>query len=692
MNRQKRLSWIGIIAFLAGCTSPLGFCDQSQPCPDGSYCVVEKKSTGICVWGKLGEEGVTIPDIRFEVPGGEISNGEKTAKPLLRIQVDVYGASTSIDIQVEEPGGGKRVLECMKQETSQGQHQRLECTPIAEREGGYRLAVEASNAQGRAVENFSWHFEKRALQVQILLEKKKEWERDDTLHAQLQVLDEVDLAGVELFAGERRTLSEPCRAGMDFFPSPNTVCFALSLVELSDLPHGPYALELRAESVDKAGNHASKSQVFDIQISRRLWTLDLAGGLLSTTGVVTRKGELVLLRREGAETSVVGINTHGQEKVWRSGLPDPGIAQLLLGNHQGKDVLLVNCVSNSVIGNGFFVVDMQLMGKPLTTVCTNLARVEGNWALLQSGADKDLVVARKVSGSNGSVLEACRFRFGLTGLSWSFHCEASGVLPPEGSSNSEIMVRQTSEGVARVFIGSQEHHWCAMEWSDENGWSEGCVAQGPSVAGLVQVRLELLGPEQLWVTLFREDNTSVVKNFGGNTGFEEVGVWHSLYPRLVDTGGELIAKADKTKEPGVLRFSADGQLLHQRGVQIGDIVLMEGGELIFPTEKEGELGVSCIKADMRPCWSETNTSEGGYGQVLGVLPLSPTRSIAVFWDGRGSNNDFVSNGGIIAGFLVDSPGLKKDAPWPMRKHDPCLSFNASTPVDGCWGEAKMWLQ
>jgi len=63
----------------------------------------------------------------------------------------------------------------------------------------------------------------------------------------------------------------------------------------------------------------------------------------------------------------------------------------------------------------------------------------------------------------------------------------------------------------------------------------------------------------------------------------------------------------------------------------------------------------------------------GYGSLMAILPVSSTRSIVI-----------VGHDGDVMGILVDSPGLKTDAPWPMLGHDLCHSYNLSVPVDNCW--------
>jgi hypothetical protein len=262
----------------------------------------------------------------------------------------------------------------------------------------------------------------------------------------------------------------------------------------------------------------------------------------------------------------------------------------------------------------------------------------------------------------------------------------------------------------QVFVGSTKQHWCALEWREagearwgepqgKKGWSPGCVAQGPDVTDAPE-NLSLLasGFEHLWVVYEKyektddgeDDNkdsdeddgdtkkTKWVQSFNLKTGLSTT--WDVSHldglSLLVDVNDELVVSTT-TIQPVIQRYSADGKLLFERRLKnsymhtkVQSMGLLEGGILLLPGEDASML---CLKSDLSACWESSDEVDVG-GRFLGILPLSPTRSVAVF----GYDEDYV------AGFLVDSPGLKKDAPWPIHGHDLCRTNNLSVPVDNCW--------
>jgi hypothetical protein len=266
-------------------------------------------------------------------------------------------------------------------------------------------------------------------------------------------------------------------------------------------------------------------------------------------------------------------------------------------------------------------------------------------------------------------------------------------------------VVRTPEG-ARVFVGSLKHHWCALEWREagearwgepqgKNGWSQGCVAKGPQVAGadLSSAYIWRLGAEHFWAFYSGENGNKMhewMQSFNLKTGAEmakDVFFWNSWASPLVDSQDEWIApirlsSVDAESKTSTIRsllqrYLADGNLLFEREVQVGttSIALMEGGNFLLPSK---DFGLTCLKPDFSDCWEGAAEADGD-GHFLGVLPLSPTRSIVVL--GYEENR--------VSAFLVDTPGLKKDAPWPIYGHDLCRSNNLSVPVDNCWEGPKL---
>jgi len=675
------------LALLAGfgCT-PANTCSVNEDCPEGSHCRL-KKNLGLCIWGKASAENplLTVPDIRFRT---ELSPHDKTAKSSFKIQVDVYGAPKGTSTWFETPQG-KQPLACTERVEAHGERRHLECLPKALVEGSHGLAVEASNAHTSVAERFAWSFEKRPLNVQLLLEEKSKRAvlRDDKLYVQLQAdAGDIDLSGIELFAGtgpRQRALRTACQLEFGFPPLPNAVCFEVSLADFPELPHGVYGLELTAQLVDKEGNHAAKSQNFNIQVSRRLWLSQLK---THSTGVTTREGLLWLVTRQESEgvwkSFLVALDARGDEKYSQ---PLPYFSEtgnLLLGNNAGMDVVLTHC-SVSDKQHGFYVNNAQT-GNPFSGECLNLQTTAGlPFALLQSGPQKNVVVVRRVLDSDAerSYLEACPIA-----LWGNFPCARSLPLPDTWNNElGNILVRQVREGVARVFVSSQEQHWCAMEWSAANGWVQesfggtNCIEEGPASTGWPEV--QFLSAEHLWVSsstyapnnhwLTRFDKNAVLEatlNFGGYASY-----------LLMDANNELIAGNNARLQ----RVSASGERLHEKTMWAYErgTGLMEGGELLFPAQDNHIL---CVKSDFSDCWPGSTPKESSYGQLLGIIPLSSTRSVAVFSEG----DNEPGFGGHIAGFLIDSPGLKKDAPWPLWGHDLCRSNHANVPVDNCWDGPK----
>jgi len=232
-------------------------------------------------------------------------------------------------------------------------------------------------------------------------------------------------------------------------------------------------------------------------------------------------------------------------------------------------------------------------------------------------------------------------------------------------------------GVARVYTVSSSHYWCATEWSNDNGWGSPCGTQGPVRPATTDVHSMygsslFSGAEHMWAfDSFYGWPQRLVQSFENSTStFLGNPVLMDGFFIRVDAGDQLIV-AD---EYHMRRYSAVGDLLasRERGIEIHSeyyITLLEGGMVVYPNS---EGSVVCLKPDLRNCWPNMNTVGNG-GTFMGILPVSSTRSVVVFGDG--------SN---LIGTLVDSPGLNKDAPWPMHMHDLCRTNNVSVPTDNCW--------
>jgi len=666
-----------------GCSLP-GSCSKSEDCPEGSHCFKNK----ICVWGKASPDNpnLTVPDVRFRT---QLNPHDKTAKSSFNIQVDVYGAPKGVDIWLETPHE-KQTLECAERVEAKGERRHLDCVPKVQAEGSYALAAQASNAYASTLERFAWRFEKRPLHVQMLLEEKSQHGlfRDGLLYVQLQAdVSDIDLSSIELFAGDtgyrQRASRKACQLDFGFPLLSNAVCFEVSLSEFPDLPHGAYGLALTAQLVDKEGNHAAKNEKPVIQISRRLWTSEMK---THSPGVVTREGLLLFVTREWdgmeVEDFLVAINAKGERK-WREQIPFfMGSLMLAPSRHSGSDVVISSCDASG--GTGFFVATTSGYASKRTCKVPRMSDYE--FALLQSGP----VVMRRIAldfPPQTFALEACR----VDAWNDGFSCELSGPLPTAGTyDRGKMLVRQTREGAARVIVSSEERHWCVMEWKDKgenvNGWTPGtpgnlgCVESGPPVVEFAdRIELELLSTEHFWVSSLNRATGYWLQRFDQNAVLKSaLNLYNSHVSLLLaDTNDALIVSAKDNK---LQRLSASGELLYSRdNMRAFDIGLgmVEGGDLIYPGRN---VGISCLKSDLKDCWPGANPEDTEIGWLLGILPMSSTRSVAVFAAGEINPN----LGGPVSGFLIDSPGLKKDAPWPMYGHDLCRTNNASVPIDNCW--------
>jgi len=647
---------------------------------------------GICIWGKMSAEGKMVPDIRIQLAEGEkeLSESGRMNREVLKLRIDVYGASQGVEMQLEIPGESRQSFSCTQlSEESNGERRRLECVLRNEREGKHKLTVNAHGTQGSTTEEFSWTYDITPPSIQeITLPNQRSWGRDDTLYMQVWLEGaggDVDWEGSEIFAGGLQVTRADCP--LNVVASPQAECLAVPLSELPDLPHGDYELRLKARLVDEAGNENNLIwQELKVPISRVAWGLNL--DMEVRTGGVTREGWFLFFAaewRDGrSEYFLATVDANGKP-VWRTKVLDFEFGDgLLLGNHRGTDVVLASCfVEEGGSTRGGIYVANAKTGDSLSD-CTNLLggdyAVGPFWALLQGGPGKDLVVAREFRSAADHVLGACRFI--QDAAAGRFECEPSGTLPgaeDQQTSHDKFLVRQTPAGAVQVWVGSRVQHWCALQWQDQgrsvNGWSPGragspvCFEQGPAVtAHWIRAQPQFLSSAYFWLD-GDEGVQSIHLETGSIKNFPNVST-----PLLLDTHDELIAGSNL--DGSLQRFSVNGNLLGQNAVKFVEhdgIGLMEGGTLMVAGT---DSHVFCLKPDLSACW-EGDFTLGAPASLLGVLPKSSTRSIAVFTYPTYTPDR-------VVGFLVDTPGLKKDAPWPIKGHDPCRSFNASVPVDKCW--------
>ncbi|MCL2011783.1 MAG: hypothetical protein FWG75_03200 [Cystobacterineae bacterium] len=441
---------------------------------------------------KPGIENSAAPEVHFRVSEGELNEYAQTTRARLKIQVDVYGAEHGAAFRVVEPDAYTHSLQCtaLDMEPPKTLHQRWECMPATSGEcgslrplleGSYRLEVEARGKHGSTVKHFAWSYEKKLLQMH--LEDKEEWGRDDALYVQLEGREETVWNRIELFADEggfHRLVRTACPRSLPAKPS--SQCFKVPLSALPGLPHGPYKLNLTVKFVDKAGHRRSHTRSFNIRINRQLWSLSSLPPWPASVAV-TREGLLLSITRwsdstgMALESFLMAINAKGEE-VWRTKLPDTAMG-LRLGNHRGLDVVLTNCFKYRDREHKGFLAFNAKTGEALSEACIDAQSDASISAIVQSGPDKDLVVLRSSSKGADNAWELCRFVRPHASSPWGFRCGEPKILPKTEGMGSVV---RTPEG-ARVFMGSLKHHWCALEWKDKKKgrenetWTQGCILQ-----------------------------------------------------------------------------------------------------------------------------------------------------------------------------------------------------------------------
>ena len=543
----------------------------------------------------------------------------------------------------------------------------------------------ASSSRGKEASSSS--LAAMPLEVGMVLEEKEAWGRDEALHVQLEGNPRIDWSKTELWAGEgrqHRATRTDCPQSLP--AKPHAECFGIQLSALPDLPHGKHVLHLEAVLQDKAQNQATQSRDMDIHISRRLWTLPI----LAYGNVVTREGLLLFVTHEptGFPQFLVALQADGKEK-WRAKYTSVEFQGLWLGNHRGRDVVLADCSYHAeddggaeLMHSGIYVYDAKT-GEALVS-CDN-PKSAGHLTLLQGGPDKDLVFARRIFISlNTSALEACRLDLTAKDLAdKSFRCTSTKSPTQFGN----LFARQDAP-VVKLFQASHTRHWCALTWSDTEGFGPHCQEKGPAGRNMTNAHAMLLGLNHMWVS-YEESS----KRAWGETWVRSLGLsaeakafapvsLSEMLPELVDANDELIATA---KGDMLRRFSADGKLLFQKEISTSGLALMEGGHLVAIDKKQGLLW---LKPDFSEAWAmPTSMHNDG---LMGVMPTSPTRSVVVVSHSEEGEKKWERKY-YLTGVLVDSPGLKKDAPWPIDGHDLCRSNNVSVPVDNCWDGPKPFL-
>ncbi|MCL2178545.1 MAG: hypothetical protein FWB81_03915 [Cystobacterineae bacterium] len=692
MMSRHRLVYMACICLVGvvgvGCPSPKGVCTEEKgwECPDGSYCM-RGIEDGLCIWGKLGTNGKVVPDVRIRLTEGALSASKRTSSEVLTVHAEIYGAPRGVETWFEIPSGVQASACVQYSEELNGGLRRLKCTLRSGGEGVHKLTVHADGVEGSTVEAFLWTYDITPPRLRVHLEPGiVEKGRDGAFYMQLENADgDIDWGRSEFYIGEgqqHRAVRAACPEG--FSAIPHAECLLVLLAELPNLPHGDYRLKLTAKLVDEAGNTPlpSPTEEFALLINRKL--KNFASGLQAiSTGVITREGLLVLLVNKQPGNFLIAINAEGETR-WERELIDTGGGDrsVLLGNHQGTDVVVASCVDRD-LRRGFYAVNASTGRGLFQGGCVSYQWSSPHWAMLQGGPGKDLVVVRRVSlaQQNTYTLEACRFVERAS--AWVLDCRASSSLPNPGTYNdcNELLVHQV-EGRTRVLTDSTVNHWHEVEWR-EGEWT--ALLPGPSMsAGLAWGQTHFLGAQYRWVWYTTHGGVSELRSadFSNQWG-DSVGA----RPLLMGSNDELIARgADDAfwrfsplRTPlfpgGTLLFS--GELGGASAIDQKNVALVEGEggreQMILPSTGAGGIGISCLNTDFSRCWEGSSTTYAN-AQLLGILPKSAGRGVAVFSDAAGA----------IAGFLIDAPRLKGDVPWPIWRHDLCRSSNANVPIDNCW--------
>ncbi|MCL2012648.1 MAG: hypothetical protein FWG75_07685 [Cystobacterineae bacterium] len=654
----------GIFVML-GCPVHEGSCDQERPCGEGRHCVGQNE-VGVCVWGKEDPHnpGQTVPDVRLENVVETFGPNQRTNNAHIEMQMNVYGASAGVDIWLQAPGSERQPFWCEELKVeAQGNHRQLKCSPQPLANGSYFLEVEAHGVEGNTIEHFSWVYDTTPPQLrsEVEVEKgKNSWGRDEILYVQLQNEDaDIHWEKTELVVDGQnsKTSAALTECPQRLQDKPNAQCFKILLSNVRNLPHGEHELTLKATAVDEAGNTKESKHTLPLYIERVLWTQNLATAELIETS--TKDGWTFI---QLSSTQIAAYNSKGQQ-VWTStasGFEWPTEGDFLLGNHKGTQVLLKTCTTMDGVGLHALHVET---GLPLVKGCSILKGTDSSFALLQGGPTQELLVVRKFSIGEDQYLETYQFLEEEDRLS----CGESTSLIAYGML-AAVVVQPQSPQNALVYSSAIRSAWFSYQhqWNNTSVWgSSDSSVQTNNLKSIFGI-----GSQVLW-------GLDWVSPLGG-TSVRQI-LTEGITPWAIDKDNALIAS---DREGYIHRYNTDAISSSQSTEAWFPqaLFLIEGGDILL-VDHSGSVVVLNSNFEVR--WQEDFLEAKTHTLRKALLiPSSSTRSMLVLEIESNASRTFYS-------FLIDSPGLDKEAPWPTRGHDLCRSFNSAVPIDACWNGPKL---
>ncbi|MCL2626507.1 MAG: hypothetical protein FWD46_06815 [Cystobacterineae bacterium] len=678
----RGLRGAGLLCLLSsvwGCTPVKGMCLEDAGCEEGRRCVVQK-DVGVCVWGKADPQNPsrTVPDIRLYPAEQTLTASMRTREEFFNLQMDIYGASEGVETQLRVPGGETWPLACAKQETGREdkQHQRWECSPATHEDGAYRFEVKAYGVEGEAEKDFTWTYDTTPPHIiNVQSAPQDDWKRNEVLYVRLENMnDDIDWDKSELFVDTSQQLgAKRAVCPHSFLDKPNTACFEVPLVELPDLPHGDYSLSLTARLIDELGNEKQQAlQPLNLRISRVLWTFSEKVNAASAPElskkyrpVATQSG-LAILQYNEREMVALDAKNAANKPAWRA----PSGSRFtwnedvaFLGTHQEMPVLIKTCTTTA--GTGLAILDTET-GKILTEDCSETEGQKTAVALLRRESPRDLTLIRHFRSNAGNhQLKICQ----LDGLSsqryWTFDCEKDAQLVYGYTSPVIAVQPQVGEDIAIYVSGNS--HWAGLPLEALQYWKTPFQSKPTEDFARIEPIFGV-GRRHLWGA-----------NWVSSLEIEsDLTVYSSIItPWAIDADDALIA----SNEIGQLvRYSPNPGFLNSTDKLPQEVFLIEsidGGDILIVENGSVEV----LDSGLAVRWKMDFSSDfGAINSVwqAALVPISPKHSVVVVAAVK-TNGDMV-----YGGILIDSPGLKKNAPWPTYGHDLCQSFNTSVSIGHCW--------
>ena len=620
------------------------------------------------MWGKIDPNtNLIVPDIYFSLAEETLSAGRRTREAALSFQVNIYGASLGTETLFQGPKGEVLSSPCHESSTEyKGERRQWQCSPIATEEGNYRLEISGHGVNGTTVEALDWIYDISPPQVEVHVESPEELGRDDIFYVRLKAREgseDVDWKRSELFANGQPATHVDCFVSS----GAKEQCFAVSLARLPHLPQGNYPLNLTTRLVDEINNWEEKTQGKTLKINRVLWQTAAYTGTHKHRPVVTREGWVIV---QLSSTKILALDArNGGAQKWEASFAWEGNVDFILGNHQGTSVLVKTCTTNG--RTGLYALNAHT-GEGLTMGCLELRDETFSLALLKGGPNQDLLLVRSFVNSNRTRLETCQLTGSVSPEQMDFSCNFTSA--PFSNADAVMVVRPQAGADTVIYSSSSDdaETWVAFKWGSGGALSmiNGSATGRGSIFGI--------GPQHLWGANWM----SLIDGSGKELRTEKLS--HQATPWAMDVNDEVVVSGSGSYLyrylPNLPTLAVLAQARMDWLPKAG--FLMESGDLLLAG---GQSSVVVLSPDFQKHWQADFSKAFGAGFELRqatLVPLSSTRSVLVLEMTKADKT-------VYGGILVDAPGLKTNAPWPMQGHDLCGSFNTSVAVDNCWDGPRL---